>query len=85
MGVVSSLSFNICSVEAPCSVISSDRAVVAGWGGVGAISTCLLSHTKPQASRSPHLIMLVLTWEKAPSVFAADLFEGAHAYLETTL
>lgn len=61
-----------------------DGTVVARWV-VGAVPTCVWSHTKTQGSRSPHLIMLVLMWEKAPSVFAADLFECARAHFGATL
>lgn len=85
MGVVSSLSFNICNVEGLCSVASSERTdVVGAGGGVGAILICVLSHTNTQASRSPHLIILVLTREKG-FWFAADLFECANTYFGENL
>ena len=42
-------------------------------------------HRNTQTWRSPHLIILVLTWEKGPSVFAGDLFEYAHMYFGDNL
>lgn len=86
MGVIPSLSFNIRvhNAEALCSSISSDR--VLGCGVCGRGSPHLFhTHTHKHASGCPCLIILVLTGEKGPFVFAVDLFECARAYFRDTL
>lgn len=80
------LNIHFHNVEAPCS----SRLVTEPWcagcvGGHTHTHTHTSCCTQTQAWRSPHLIILVLTWEKGPSVFASALFEFARVFFGDSL
>lgn len=81
-GIFWAFEHSLSQCRSPVFIPSSNRALVCGV--CGRTYTHTHTHTscctQTQAWRSPHLIILVLTWEKGPSVFASALFEFARVF-----